>query len=196
MKPITPLSTTIWTKISRCRAPMAELLAGLPGWIDAAHYPAVADWEQRLHAAHTPAELAGVVARLDFAVAGFDILELAQAQNLPLAVVAANYFELGRVLELDWLRDAITRLPRDNRWQALTRSALRDDLYRLHRELTASALACPACGEAQYAKHWLAGKGGELEVCQQMLSELQGYDTLDLAMLSAGMREVGNHLMR
>ncbi len=29
-----------------------------------------------------------------------------------------------------------------------------------------------------------------------MLSELQGYDTLDLAMLSAGMREVGNHLMR
>ena len=182
--------------VARCRAPMAELLAGLPGWIDAAHYPAVADWEQRLHAAHTPAELAGVVARLDFAVAGFDILELAQAQNLPLAVVAANYFELGRVLELDWLRDAITRLPRDNRWQALTRSALRDDLYRLHRELTASALACPACGEAQYAKHWLAGKGGELEVCQQMLSELQGYDTLDLAMLSAGMREVGNHLMR
>jgi glutamate dehydrogenase len=35
-----------------------------------------------------------------------------------------------------------------------------------------------------------------LEVCKQMLTELQSYDTLDLAMLSAGMREVGNHLMR
>lgn len=182
--------------VTRCHAPMASLLAGLPSWIDAAHYPAVADWEQRLGSANVPAGLAGVIARLDFAVAGFDILDLAQSQNLPLGVVAANYFELGRVLQLDWLRDAITRLPRDNRWQALTRSALRDDLYRLHRELTASALTCPACGDQQYAAHWLAGKGEQLEVCKQMLTELQSYDTLDLAMLSAGMREVGNHLMR
>ena len=68
----------------------------------------------------------------------------------------------------------------------MTRSAL----------LTASALTCPVCGDQQYAAHWLAGKGEQLEVCKQMLTELQSYDTLDLAMLSAGMREVGNHLMR
>ena len=105
-------------------------------------------------------------------------------------MVAANYFELGRVLELDWLRDAITRLPRDNRWQALTRSALRDDLYRLHRELTASAWparpaakrSTPSTGWPAKAANWSLPANAE---------RTAGYDTLDLAMLSAGMREVG-----
>ena len=31
-------------------------------------------------------------------------------------------------------------LPRDDRWRALARAALRDDLYALHRELTAEVL--------------------------------------------------------
>ena len=36
------------------------------------------------------------------------------------------------------------------------------------------------------SRDWLAGKGEQLEVCKQMLTELQSYDTLDLAMLSRG----------
>ena len=43
-------------------------------------------------------------------------------------------------LELHWLRDRIVALPRDDRWRALARAALRDDLYALHRELTAEVL--------------------------------------------------------
>ena len=47
-----------------------------------------------------------------------------------------TYFRSARRLELDWLRDRIIELPRANRWQALARAALRDDLYSLHRALT------------------------------------------------------------
>ena len=44
-----------------------------------------------------------------------------------------TYFRLGSRLELNWLRDRIIELPRANRWQALARAALRDDLYHLLR---------------------------------------------------------------
>ena len=43
--------------------------------------------------------------------------------------------------QLHWLRDRIVALPRDDRWRALARAALRDDLYGLHRALTAEVLA-------------------------------------------------------
>ena len=50
------------------------------------------------------------------------------------------HFRLGSRLELHWLRDRIVALPRDDRWRALARAALRDDLYSLHRALTAEVL--------------------------------------------------------
>ena len=51
-------------------------------------------------------------------------------------------------LQLHWLRDRITALPRDDRWQAMARAALRDDLFTLHAELTADVLRADARGEA------------------------------------------------
>ena len=51
-----------------------------------------------------------------------------------------TYFRLGSTLELNWLRDRIIELPRGNRWEALARAALRDDLYTLHRQLTQEVL--------------------------------------------------------
>jgi glutamate dehydrogenase len=41
---------------------------------------------------------------------------------------------------LAWLRDRILELPRANIWQTLARSALRDDLYKIHQALTTAVL--------------------------------------------------------
>ena len=108
--------------------------------------------------------------------------------------MAANYLQLGRDLQLDWLRAAITQLPRDNRWQSLARSALRDDLYRQHRSLTQSAMAVSQDAGFRAASG-CKQRAADVEACQQMFAELQSFETLDLAMLSAGMRELNNHLL-
>ena len=50
-------------------------------------------------------------------------------------MVMAVYFQLAARLDLNWLRDRIIELPRTNRWQALARAALREDLYGVHRSL-------------------------------------------------------------
>ena len=52
----------------------------------------------------------------------------------------ATYARLGSRLELNWLRNRIVELPRANRWQALARAALREDLYNVHRLLTQDVL--------------------------------------------------------
>lgn len=181
-------------EIEQYAAKVQALLAQLPQLIPAADYPAVAEQEAHLTVPNMPQELARVLARLEFAVPLLDIIEIAEGGELSADVVASNYYKLGRDLQLDWLRIAITGLPRDNRWQSLARSALRDDLYRQHRKLTRAALT-EASGNAEFAAAWLSGRQAQVELCQQMFGELQSFQTLDLAMLSAGMRELGNHLL-
>ncbi len=169
------------------------LLAQLPQLISADTYPQVARLEKRLTQPNVPAELASVLARLEFAVPLMDLIEIGEGGELALEDIAANYLQLGRDLQLDWLRAAITQLPRDNRWQSLARSALRDDLYRQHRSLTQRALSVSQ--DAGFVSQWLQQRAAEVEACQQMFAELQSFETLDLAMLSAGMRELNNHLL-
>ena len=76
-----------------------------------------------------------------------DIVEVATAAGEPTEEVAAVFHGVGARLQLQWLRDAITALPRDNRWQTLARAALRDELFSIHGALTREALqaAPPAC---------------------------------------------------
>ena len=50
------------------------------------------------------------------------------------------YFALGARLELHWLRDRIVALPRETRWEAMARAALRDDVYSEQAALTAEVL--------------------------------------------------------
>ncbi|MBX9297995.1 NAD-glutamate dehydrogenase domain-containing protein [Chromobacterium piscinae] len=169
------------------------LLAQLPKLIPAADYPAVAALEQRIAHANLPQPLTQVLARLEFAVPLMDIIEISEGSKLKLEQVAANYYQLGSTLQLDWLRDAITGLPRDNRWQSLARSALRDDLYSVHRNLARQALE--GVSAADFAAKWLVNRQGAVEICGQMFAELQSFSALDLAMLSAGMRELNNHLL-
>ncbi|OWY39408.1 glutamate dehydrogenase [Xenophilus sp. AP218F] len=180
--------------IEQYAAKVQSLLAQLPTLVSSAQYPAVAALEARIAHANLPQPLMQVLARLEFAVPLMDIIEIGEGDQLTLEQVADNYFQLGRALQLDWLRDAITSLPRDNRWQSLARSALRDDLYRVHRNLARQALQDGAASEA-FAAQWLEKRHAAVEVCGQMFAELQSFSALDLAMLSAGMRELNNHLL-
>ena len=69
-----------------------------------------------------------------------DIVTVADETELDVERVAAVHFRLGSRLGLHWLRDQIVALPRDDRWRARARAALRDDLYAIHRELTCEVL--------------------------------------------------------
>ena len=87
-----------------------------------------------------PEDLATRVAALPIMFAALDIVVVADERELDVERVAAAHFRLGSRLGLHWLRDRIVALPRDNRWRARARAALRDDLYAIHREITSEVL--------------------------------------------------------
>ena len=99
-----------------------------------------ADRHDELTEAGVPAPLARRVASMPALLSVFDIVEDATGTGRAPELVMDVYFQIGARLGVDWLRDRILELPRADRWQALARAALRDDLYRLHRALTREVL--------------------------------------------------------
>ncbi|GMA85983.1 hypothetical protein GCM10025868_12330 [Angustibacter aerolatus] len=58
-----------------------------------------------------------------------DVTEISLATSTPAEEVAALYFVVSDRFEVDAVLSLITALPRDDRWDALARAALRYDLY-------------------------------------------------------------------
>src|SRR5690606_12685077 len=64
-----------------------------------------------------------------------DIIDIAHAHSEDATRLAHIYFELSAHLGVDGLLYAVSSLPRNGRWNALARLALREDLYRSLRDL-------------------------------------------------------------
>ena len=103
-------------------------------------------------------ELALAVASGDDLAAALDVVEVASSAGISVEEAASVYFALGESLDLHWLRDEVAALPRDNRWQALSRAALRDDLYAQLSALTLDTLRLDAgqAAPSERVEAWLA----------------------------------------
>ena len=120
-----------------------------------------------------------------------DVVAVASAREIPVEEAAPVYFELGHVLGLDWLKSRVVDLPRDNRWQALARAALRDDVYARQRGLTANALGVDDGDAAERVARWIEHNNSAVVRCQDILTDLRsGAGAPDFAMLSVAMGEI------
>ena len=142
-----------------------------------------------------PDDLARRVACLSDLFAALDIVGVADATGREIDEVAALHFLVGGRLHLHWLRDRIATLPRENRWQAMARAALRDDLFSLHAELTADVLrgagADLADAEARLDA-WIDANRPLVERCLGILSDIRTGGTYDLTTLPVALRELRN----
>ena len=146
----------------------------------------------RLAKAGVPEVLAQRVSKFTELYSALDIVEVASSVELSIEEVGAVYFKLGDALELHWLRDQIVGLPRDNRWQALARDALRDDLYSQEAALTADVLRnrTDAADAKSRIDSWMRKNRVAVARCQQVLSDLKSASSADFAMMSVAMREI------
>ncbi|HEY1393548.1 MAG TPA: NAD-glutamate dehydrogenase domain-containing protein, partial [Methylibium sp.] len=182
--------------IRRFAPGVAEVGAGLEGWL-APHERAALDAEAaRFAALGVPQALAQRVARLEAQVSALDIVEVGAEVGAPVETVAGVYFGVGGGLDLGWLSQQIGRLPAGSRWQGLARVAMRNDLTSLARALAHSVLrvataASPAAAEpAALIAAWETQREFQLARCRQLLADLKPAPTLDMAMLSVLLREL------
>ena len=148
---------------------------------------------EELIEAGVPPELAARVASMPALFSVFDIVEVAAATGRAPDAVMVTYFRLGSRLELNWLRDRIFELPRANRWQALARAALRDDLFSLHRALTHEVLEAAEGTDSDGAiDQWEQRNKPALERSLSILSDIKASRNYDTTTLPVALREVRN----
>jgi glutamate dehydrogenase len=175
--------------------PGARLLAGAcPAVLGSEDREAFSARGAELEAAGVPSELAVRTAAMPRLLSVFDVVEVASATGRPLEAVMATYFAIGSQVALSWLRDRILELPRANRWQALARAALRDDLYSLQREVTQEVLeGAPSGADAEEAiEVWRQRNGAAIERVLGMLDDIRASSTYDTTTLPVALREVRN----
>jgi len=110
--------------------------------------------------------------------------------------VAKVHFRLGHRLQLHWLLNQIFALPRDDRWRALSRAALRDDLYGLHRQLTAQVLRSGVARSHdpdELVDAWVRSNPAA-ERTLETLDDIHVGRVFDLTTLPVAVREVRNLL--
>ncbi len=177
--------------------PGVKLLEGaLPDVLDDNDRAAFSARAGELQSAGVPAGLATKVAGMPSMISVFDIVEVAAATGRDQATVMSVYSQLGSRLELNWLRDRIIQLPRGNRWQALARAALREDLYAVHRMLTHEVLqsAGEHAGAEAAIEAWWQRNDAAVARHIAMLSDINASRVYDTTTLPVALREV-RHLV-
>jgi glutamate dehydrogenase len=106
--------------------------------------------------------------------------------------VAGVYFAISERIEVDRMLTRITGLPRDDRWSALARSALRYDLYAALAGLTQNVLTSTSSTEPPKERidAWEQQNAEGVARAEATLEEIVGLDTFDLATLSVALRTI------
>jgi len=185
----------VFDKLIGYKQEVSHLLSILPDIVRSKDYPEVLQLEGDLTASAVPPDLATFIARSNHVPQVLDIIIHTHESNHNLDAVARNYFYIGRELGIDWLRKNLIALPENNKWQALSRSALLSDGYLVYSSLLKAALNSTEGKDDNFAKTWMKKEANRISMVREMFDELKSYKTLDLAMLSAVVRELGNILL-
>jgi glutamate dehydrogenase len=118
--------------------------------------------------------------------------------------VAATWFLLSQRYGLDSLLTRVSALERTDRWEALARAALRDDLYTVHRELTTAVLGHARVAPRSHARsdvhptvaQWEGAHATAVGRARQTLTDLDASGRTDLVALSVALRILRTVLRR
>ena len=150
----------------------------------------------RAHTQHlvdcgVPQDLAEWTTRLFYGFGLLDVVEVGHATGTDVADVAGVYYGLSERLRIDGLLDKVSALPRNDRWQALARMALRYDLYGALAALTTEVLATtsdelPPQGRIDA---WEDANATSIARVRNAIGEFDESDA-DLAALSVVLRQI------
>jgi glutamate dehydrogenase len=141
---------------------------------------------------------AGVPEGLALRVAGLldefsllDARDIAVSMDLDQEQVTGLYFALSERYGVDAMLARISKLPRTNRWEALARGALRDDLYAALEALTRVVLSSADGKEPnEQIAAWEEANASQLGRVTTTIDEVRRLDVSDLASISVALRQL------
>ncbi|MGQ0776330.1 MAG: NAD-glutamate dehydrogenase [Pseudonocardiales bacterium] len=198
-----PQPLAVGAEITRFRPIVRALAPRVTGWLADREAANVTAATRRLVTQGVPDELAG---RVGAALNTFGLLDVVEVTELAdrdttatieLAEqhaerVAKLYYALSAHLDIDRMLGSVSELARGDRWHALARLALRDDLYAALREITLDVLRS---GDTQgdpdaSIMRWEQQNASRLARARATLEEISDAGSLDLPTLSVATRQI------
>ncbi|TFD09043.1 NAD-glutamate dehydrogenase [Cryobacterium sp. TMT1-21] len=128
-------------------------------------------------------------AELFEAFALLDVATIAAHTDEPMTDVAGVYYTVYDRFRVDNLLERITVLPRKDRWQALARAALRDDLYTTVADMTRAVLSeTDAASAEDRLLAWEEQNAEQLGRARSVFEEVNALAQDDMASLSVVVR--------
>ncbi len=163
--------------VSSYRAPLAELRAGLRGFMPAGvaeRFDAKVVELSQLGLDHaTATDIVG----LEYLPTGFGVIQVSKNTGTPLPEAAARFFELGERLSLGWLRDELSDMESTGPWEKIALTDLVMDLRDVQQRLTATYFKGQHAGTVEEFLKPLSA----LDRYDRALSEMRNTGSLDLA---------------
>ncbi len=127
-----------------------------------------------------------------------DIAYATQRIDEPVEEIAKVYYAIYDRFDVDSLLTRISQLPREDRWQALARAALRDDLYSTIADMTYSVMRATTAGTRAIERlaDWEAQNALNLERATKMFDEVNRLERDDMASLSVALRHLRSVVRR
>ena len=194
-----PSPLDVALEIDRYAGAVTELTPKMPRLVQGIEHDNVRADAARLIEQGAPADLANRVAYSLYTFSVLDIVDVAlltapadDASAAKLHETAEMYYALSAHLDFDRILSAVTGLERGDRWHALARQALRDDLYRSMRLITADVLTGTEAGGdiADRIEQWEGQSVAKLTRARNTLAQIAAAGAGDLAALSVAASEV------
>jgi glutamate dehydrogenase len=185
-----PPIVDIAAEIERYRGSVDQLRPQVPALLNGAERTRLERRQAELVAAGAPDELAADTAVLLDVFSLLDIVEIANETGTSADRVAPLYFALSEHFQVDTMLGLITRLPRDDRWDALARASLRSDLYAALESLTVSVLTSTDAdaAPADRIREWERAHQEALVRVRDTVGEVSHLEQSGIAALSVALR--------
>jgi glutamate dehydrogenase len=196
-----PQPLAVGAEINRFAKVVSQIAPRVGDMLHGAAKEAVDGESQELVAQGVPERLANRISGLLDAYSLLDVIEVAELAEREAGLdmerspveTAELYYALADYLGVDQVLTFISGLERGNRWHALARLALRDDVYSSLRSITLDALQHSDPGQTpeQKIENWEKANASRLGRARKALGELgQASGRMDLAMLSVAARQI------
>jgi glutamate dehydrogenase len=169
---------------------MDPLRSRLVDYLSGKDLERVREWREQADQWNLPETIAHHWAEQFESFGLLDIARIAGRVDEPVEAVAHVYYAVYDRFDVDALLIRITNLPREDRWQALARAAMRDDLYSTITDITLAIMTTtdPARQPMQRLEEWQGSNAESIERARVMFEEVNRLDRDDMASLSVALR--------
>jgi glutamate dehydrogenase len=179
--------------VGRLKDGMTKVYARTSSYVSRAANARMQSAREKWIAMGVPEKLAHDVAVLVLTRAAIDIVDVAAERRRDVIESARLFAKFNDALDIWWLHNTSEDLKVKGRWQAQARSNLREEIYRMRRELALNLIKPRSTRDPRsIVNQWLEQHADEVADYKATIEEMRLRGKVDFATLSVAVQEFKN----